>query len=39
LTGSLDQIGKMIEDNARMVDLIQEVVLGLARAAQCPPWA
>jgi hypothetical protein len=33
LTGSLDQISKMIEDNARMVDLIQEVALGLTNAA------
>ncbi len=29
LTGSLDQIGKMIEDNARMIDSIQEVALEL----------
>jgi hypothetical protein len=29
LTGSLDQISKMIEDNARMVDSIQEVALEL----------
>lgn len=29
LTGSLDQISKMIEDNARMIDSIQEVALEL----------
>lgn len=29
LTGSLDQITKMIEDNAKMVDNIQEVALEL----------
>jgi hypothetical protein len=29
LTGSLDQIGKMIEDNAKMIDSIQEVALEL----------
>ena len=29
LTGSLDQIGKMIEDNAKMMDSIQEVALEL----------
>lgn len=30
LTGSLDQIGKMIEDNAKMIDSIQEVALELS---------
>lgn len=30
LTGSLDQISKMIEDNARMIDSIQEVALELS---------
>ena len=29
LTGSLDQIGKMIEDNAKMMDSIQKVALEL----------
>jgi hypothetical protein len=29
LTGSLDQIGRMIEDNAKMIDSIQEVALEL----------
>jgi hypothetical protein len=29
LTGSLDQISKMIEDNAKMMDSIQEVALEL----------
>jgi len=29
LTGSLDQISRMIEDNAKMVDSIQEVALEL----------
>jgi hypothetical protein len=29
LTGSLDQISRMIEDNARMIDSIQEVALEL----------
>ncbi|GER79284.1 MAG: hypothetical protein JETCAE02_04910 [Anaerolineaceae bacterium] len=29
LTGSLDQISKMIEDNAKMIDSIQEVSLEL----------
>lgn len=29
LTGSLDQISKMIEDNAKMIDSIQEVALEL----------
>ena len=29
LTGSLDQISKMIEENARMIDSIQEVALEL----------
>ena len=32
LTGSLDQITKMIEDNAHMIDLIQEVSLELTNA-------
>jgi hypothetical protein len=32
LTGSLDQITKMIEDNARMIDLIQEVALELTQS-------
>jgi hypothetical protein len=32
LTGSLDQITKMIEENARMIDLIQEVALELTNA-------
>src|SRR5512136_1679548 len=32
LTGSLDQIGKMIEDNAKMIDLIQEVALELTNS-------
>ena len=32
LTGSLDQISKMIEDNARMIDLIQEVALELTNS-------
>ncbi len=32
LTGSLDQITKMIEDNAKMIDLIQEVSLELTNA-------
>lgn len=29
LTGSLDQIGRMIEENAKMIDSIQEVALEL----------
>ncbi|MBV6394634.1 MAG: hypothetical protein HFACDABA_00200 [Anaerolineales bacterium] len=29
LTGSLDQISKMVEDNAKMIDSIQEVALEL----------
>lgn len=32
LTGSLDQISKMIEDNAKMVDSIQEVALELTNS-------
>jgi hypothetical protein len=32
LTGSLDQISKMIEDNARMIDSIQEVALELTNS-------
>ena len=32
LTGSLDQISKMIEDNAKMIDLIQEVALELTNS-------
>src|SRR5512136_996581 len=32
LTGSLDQISKMIEDNAKMIDLIQEVGLQLTNS-------
>ena len=32
LTGSLDQISKMIEDNAKMIDLIQEVALQLTNS-------
>jgi hypothetical protein len=32
LTGSLDQISKMIEDNAKMIDLIQEVALELTHS-------
>ena len=32
LTGSLDQISKMIEDNAKMIDLIQEVSLELTNS-------
>jgi hypothetical protein len=32
LTGSLDQISKMIEDNAKMIDLIQEVALELTQS-------
>lgn len=32
LTGSLDQITKMIEDNAKMIDMIQEVALELTNS-------
>ena len=32
LTGSLDQISRMIEDNARMIDSIQEVALELTNS-------
>ena len=32
LTGSLDQFTKMIEDNAKMIDMIQEVALELTNA-------
>ena len=32
LTGSLDQISKMIEENAKMIDLIQEVALELTNS-------
>lgn len=32
LTGSLAQISKMIEENAKMIDLIQEVALELTNA-------
>ncbi len=32
LTGSLDQISKLIEDNAKMIDLVQEVALELTTA-------
>lgn len=32
LTGSLDQISKMIEENAKMVDMIQEVALELTKS-------
>lgn len=32
LTGSLDQITKMIEENAKMIDLIQEVALELTNS-------
>lgn len=32
LTGSLDQISKMVEDNARMIDSIQEVALELTNS-------
>jgi hypothetical protein len=32
LTGSLDQISKMIEENAKMIDLIQEVGLELTNS-------
>ena len=32
LTGSLDQISKMIEDNAKMIDSIQEVALELTNS-------
>ena len=32
LTGSLDQIQKMVEDNARMIDSIQEVALELTNS-------
>lgn len=32
LTGSLDQISKMIEDNAKIIDMIQEVALELTNA-------
>ena len=32
LTGSLDQISKMIQDNARMIDLIQQVALELTNS-------
>lgn len=32
LTGSLDQISQMIEDNARMIDSIQEVALELTNS-------
>lgn len=32
LTGSLNQITKMIEENAKMIDLIQEVALELTNA-------
>lgn len=32
LTGSLDQITKLIEDNAKMIDLIQEVALELTNS-------
>ena len=32
LTGSIDQISKMIQDNAKMIDLIQEVALELTNS-------
>ena len=32
LTGSLDQFSKMIEDNAKMIDSIQEVALALTNS-------
>jgi uncharacterized phage infection (PIP) family protein YhgE len=32
LTGSLDQISRMIEDNAKMIDSIQEVALELTNS-------
>ncbi len=32
LTGSLDQISKMIEENARLIDMIQEVALELTNS-------
>lgn len=32
LTGSLDQINKMIQENAQMIDLIQEVALELTNS-------
>lgn len=32
LTGSLDQISKMVEDNAKMIDSIQEVALELTNS-------
>lgn len=32
LTGSLDQISNMIQENARMIDLIQEVALELTNS-------
>ncbi len=32
LTGSLDQISKMIEDNAKIIDMIQDVALELTHA-------
>lgn len=32
LTGSLDQISKMIEDNAKVIDMIQDVALELTNA-------
>ena len=32
LTGSLDQIGKMVDDNAKMIDSIQEVALELTNS-------
>jgi hypothetical protein len=32
LTGSLDQITKMIEDNAKMIDMIQEIALELTQS-------
>lgn len=32
LTGSLDQITKLIEDNAKMIDMIQEVALELTNS-------
>lgn len=32
LTGSISQISKMIEDNAQMIDLIQEVALELTNS-------
>ena len=32
LTGSLDQISQMIQDNARMIDLIQQVALELTNS-------